>query len=120
MLVPGGEAQLVQPALDFYLRLRSRADVRALYDGGRMFFEVPFTSAAMDVAARGVIDCIVAHPARDVPAELGRVGVIEFKTGSPRPEHHQQVGVYRLAAAAAFPDADVQAWLVYGTHVESL
>jgi hypothetical protein len=41
------------------------------------------------------------------------VTVLEFKTGRPRPEHERQAELYRLAAEALFPGADVETQLVY-------
>jgi hypothetical protein len=47
------------------------------------------------------------------------VTVLEFKTGRPRPEHQAQAELYRRAAAALFPEAAVDARVVYGGEVPS-
>ena len=54
---------------------------------------------------RGTIDCLIASN--------DQVTVLEFKTGTPRPEHKVQAEVYRAAAQALFPVAGVETRLVY-------
>jgi hypothetical protein len=39
--------------------------------------------------------------------------IIELKTGVPRPEHEQQLALYRAALQAVVPSARVDARLVY-------
>jgi ATP-dependent exoDNAse (exonuclease V) beta subunit len=76
-----------------YARLGQRADVRETLASGEAWYEVPFSQRSADqpaVVLRGVIDCLV------VPAD-GPPVVLEFKTGSPRPEHEAQVAKYAVA-----------------------
>jgi len=41
------------------------------------------------------------------------VTVLEFKTGRPHSEHERQANLYRRAAEALFPGAEVETRLVY-------
>jgi ATP-dependent helicase/nuclease subunit A len=69
--------------------------------------EVPFSLTRPDgTIVRGAIDALVEH--RD-----GRIEVLEFKTGRPRPEHQQQLALYVTAARALFPGAEVEGRIVY-------
>lgn len=83
---------------------------------GDCLYEVPFSVYLVPelvenpregpCIVRGVIDCLVRH-------DDGRVTVVEFKTGSPRPEHREQIALYQAAAEALFPAASVDGLLVY-------
>jgi hypothetical protein len=44
--------------------------------------------------------------------------VVELKTGTPRPEHREQVAAYRDAASAVFPGASIETALIYSGHIE--
>jgi len=55
---------------------------------------------------RGQIDAVV------VP-EVGKIFVVEFKTGQPQPEHEAQIAIYRQALSAAWPGREVDARLFY-------
>jgi ATP-dependent helicase/nuclease subunit A len=69
--------------------------------------EVPFSLLGPDGSiVRGAIDALVEHPD-------GRIEVLEFKTGRPRPEHGQQLALYLEAARLLFPDARVEGRVVY-------
>ena len=77
-------------------------------------FEVPFsfldssspaTSGDAEIIA-GTIDCLARG--RD-----NCVTVLEFKTGTPRPEHRRQLDAYLVAARAMFPDVKVDGRIVY-------
>jgi ATP-dependent helicase/nuclease subunit A len=71
------------------------------------WYEVPFSLRRADGSiVRGAIDLIAEHPD-------GRIEVIEFKTGRPKPEHDEQLAVYLEAARALFPEAHVEGRLVY-------
>jgi ATP-dependent helicase/nuclease subunit A len=73
----------------------------------RRIHEVPFSLTRADgTIVRGAIDAVVEHPD-------GRVEVLEFKTGRPRPEHEQQLALYVEAARALFPNATVEGRVVY-------
>jgi ATP-dependent helicase/nuclease subunit A len=93
-----------------YHALRDRADVGELYASGDALHEVPFTMRAGDGILRGTIDCLVRTSG-------GRVTILEFKTGRPRPEHERQAELYRRAAERLFPDAAIESRLVYVTEV---
>ncbi|MCR4374250.1 MAG: PD-(D/E)XK nuclease family protein, partial [Acidobacteria bacterium] len=92
-----------------FLRLAGRSDVRRWLAQGRAYYEVPFSYAPADapgVIVRGSIDCLVARAD-------GSLQVLEFKTGSPRPEHAGQLDTYLQAVRQAFSGADVTGELVY-------
>jgi ATP-dependent helicase/nuclease subunit A len=98
-------ASVVDGAVSGFRRISSRADVRYLYQSGRPYHEVPFTMVVDGRIVRGTIDCLIASN--------DQVTVLEFKTGTPRPEHKAQAEVYRAAAQALFPAAGVETRLVY-------
>lgn len=92
-----------------FLRLAGRPDVRRWLAAGRAHYEVPFSytpPATPGLIVRGSIDCLVAH-------EDGSMRVLEFKTGSPRPEHAGQLDTYVHAVRQAFSGARVTGELVY-------
>lgn len=102
-------ARLFAAAAQAYLKIAWRPDVQAWLAAGRAHYEVPFTFIPPEtpgVIIRGSIDCVVVQPD-------GAVRVLEFKTGAPRPEHAQQLELYRRATQAAVPGATVIAELVY-------
>jgi ATP-dependent helicase/nuclease subunit A len=96
-------------AAAMYLRLRNQPDLAELFAGGECQFEVPFSFRPpdrMDVVVRGRIDCLVHRPD-------GSVVILEFKTGQPRPEHEQQVELYRAALGASLPGKTIHTRVVY-------
>jgi hypothetical protein len=99
-----------------YHGLTSRPELAALYARGRAFYEVPFVSRHGESVARGLIDCLICSAAGS-PAADGRskerVTILEFKTGSARPEHQIQAMAYKQAVESMFPQAEVEAQLVY-------
>jgi ATP-dependent helicase/nuclease subunit A len=111
-------SHVVRAAAAYYLRLCSRPDVRALYDANRTLFEVPFCTVRLGRRTRGVIDCLVGRPMADDPSRLERLTVVELKTGTPRPEHREQVAAYRDAARLVFPGVPIDTALVYPEHIE--
>jgi ATP-dependent helicase/nuclease subunit A len=58
------------------------------------------------ILVRGTVECLVRHPD-------GRVTVLEFKTGTPKPEHQRQLDQYVEAVRLLLPDAAVGGMLVY-------
>jgi ATP-dependent exoDNAse (exonuclease V) beta subunit len=105
---PGGLFEQVMAA---YRALCGRPDVRDVYLAGTAIHEVPFTLVDDGRFVRGTIDCLVC--AGD------RVTVFEFKTGRPRVEHDRQIAFYRRAAQAVFPDAIVDARVIYACPAEA-
>jgi ATP-dependent exoDNAse (exonuclease V) beta subunit len=100
------DAATLDAAAAAYGALSRSEDVRLLYASGEAIHEVPFTMAIDGAWLRGTIDCLVRDAAGDLT-------VLEFKTGGPRPEHREQVELYRRAAQRMFPAAAVHARLVY-------
>ena len=96
---------VIEAAIEAYRALAARDDVRAMFAAGRALHEVPFTMEIDGAWIRGTIDCVVC--AED------RVTVLEFKTGRTRPEHREQVELYRRAASQMFPGRVTEARLVY-------
>ena len=105
----GARSQIVASAVDDFLVLRQRPDVRSLLDGNCLF-EAPFSvrlSGPDGMAVmRGTLDCLVRHPD-------GRLTVVEFKTGARRAQHESQLELYLTAARALFPSVPVDATLIY-------
>jgi ATP-dependent exoDNAse (exonuclease V) beta subunit len=89
-----------------YGALLRRPDVCQVYLSGTALHEVPFTMRLEGAIVRGTIDCLIRSTS-------GRVTVLEFKTGRPRPEHERQANLYRRAAEVLFPGAEVETRLVY-------
>jgi len=100
--------RLVDEAVAAWDVIRRRGDVRDLIESGEVFFEVPFSFVEPHDGRllRGTIDCLVR-------GSDGRVSVIEFKTGRPRPAHQQQLDAYVAAARRLFPDSPVEGRLIY-------
>ena len=95
-------------ALGVYASLRDDPGVRALLGTGQVLYEVPFCyrpPGDQESTLRGVIDCLILGEDRAV--------VVEFKTGSPRPEHRAQTELYRLAVAAIVGDLPVDVRVFY-------
>lgn len=88
--------------------LVARPDVQALYATGTLWPEIPFAMEDGGRIVRGTIDGLVAHPD-------GAFTIVELKTGRPRPEHQAQVETYRRAIKGLFPQARVEARLVYAS-----
>jgi ATP-dependent helicase/nuclease subunit A len=114
---------VIARAAEFFAGLSARAEVRRLCELGELWHEVPFTSIAGGVRARGAIDCVVAFPRRPADAvthDVVQLTVLEFKTGRPRHEHADQVTRYKQALAAVFPGVPVMGVLVYSDTVTSV
>ena len=101
-----GAAELAAAAAAAYQVVCRRDDVREAYETGECFHEVPFSLRVDGGVMRGVIDCLVRVP-------NGRVLVLEFKTGQPRPEHAEQAAWYRRAAEQVFPGSIVDTRMIY-------
>jgi ATP-dependent helicase/nuclease subunit A len=116
----GDPDAVIDSAIDLFVRLRQRDDVRAILDHSVCLYEVPFTTTLGLAAAanqeptpdepavvRGVIDCLA------IP-ESGPVVVLDFKTGHERPSDTAQLRIYEAAVRTLLPDRDVAGRLVYG------
>ena len=106
--------RLIDDVVSGYETFGAMTDLRQLYQAGAAAFEVPFTMAMDGRIVHGTIDCLVRTQNTDEyghPVE--RVIVLELKTGRARPEHQDQVAIYRQAAALLFPGALVESRLVY-------
>ncbi len=103
------EEALVGRAAALYSSLRTRPDVVALLGSGEWHTEVPFSYVPPErpqTLIRGVIDAVVVAPD-------GLPTVVEFKTGTPRPEHDAQAAVYARALAAAWGSGPVEVRILY-------
>ena len=90
--------------------LRDRADLKAHYNTGAIYHEVPFSFSAGGQIIRGAIDCLIRQ-------KDGSIRILEFKTGQRRDEHQRQADVYRRAAEAIFADTVVDVDVVYAMDV---
>jgi ATP-dependent helicase/nuclease subunit A len=103
---PIGDAEL-EAGVRLAARLSSDPRVVARLAGGRAFYEVPFSLRVdAQTIVRGSIDCLIE-------SGDGTISVVELKTGTARPGHEAQLGVYVQAARALFPDRNVEGLLVY-------
>jgi len=100
------EAIAIVDVVATFRALCQRPDIRALYSRGEVMHELPFAFRADGQFVRGTIDCLVRTPD-------GRIVVLEFKTGRPRPEHDEQAELYRRAVVAIAPGAAVEARVIY-------
>jgi hypothetical protein len=114
-----GDTELVCAAVvAAYRRLAARADIRAYFEEGDVFHEVPFTLREGSATIRGTIDCLVRRHSNSqevTPTDTlaADIVVLELKTGRRRPEHLIQLALYRRAAASVFPDARIDGSIVY-------
>jgi ATP-dependent exoDNAse (exonuclease V) beta subunit len=76
------------------------------YTSGERWHDVPFSMRINGSVWRGAIDCLI----QTTPESLT---VLEFKTGSRRPEHETQLDLYREATARLFPGMTIEARLIY-------
>jgi ATP-dependent helicase/nuclease subunit A len=102
-------SELAGDAVDAYRAICRRADIRALYENGDVWHEVPFTMELDGGRVRGTIDCLI----RSVE---GRITLLEFKTGRAGDTHRAQLDLYRQAVERLFPDAPVDARLIYAAE----
>ncbi|MBM3778967.1 MAG: hypothetical protein FJW23_12170 [Acidimicrobiia bacterium] len=98
--------QLARRAVRAYRAVSQREDVRACLARGVAFHEVPVTVSIDGGRRRGRIDCLVR-------AADGGITLLEFKCGRPGAQDQRQVEAYREAARRLFPEAPVDALLVY-------
>jgi ATP-dependent helicase/nuclease subunit A len=100
---------LTTDAVALYAGLSRQEGLAELLRSGRCHYEVPFSFEPPDrpgELVRGVIDCLVEAPD-------GRMTVIEFKTGGPRPEHQAQAEVYAKALANVLSAPKIHVRVVY-------
>ena len=114
-LCPEMTEQLTHRSIGVYQRLCEDPEV-ALMGDRDFLFEVPFSfhdpsspseSGVVEIAT-GTIDCLVRD--RD-----NRVTVLEFKTGTARPDHRRQLRAYMAAAQVMFPGASIDGRIVYAS-----
>lgn len=92
--------------------LRARPEIAELFGGAATSVvwrrhEVPFSLRRSNgTIVRGSIDCLIKRTS-------GVIEILEFKTGQRGAEHQIQLDIYRDAARALFPDAQVETRLVY-------
>jgi RecB family exonuclease len=102
-------ADLAAEAARIYRAFRARDDVAALLASGTCHYEVPFSYVdpeRPDVMVRGLVDCLVVR-------SDGTATVLEFKTGTTRPAHAEQVSAYVRALSAALPHLRISAKIMY-------
>jgi ATP-dependent helicase/nuclease subunit A len=105
----GDPVTLAADAAAVFGRLRDRPDVSGLLASGTCYYEVPFSFEPPDrpgLVVRGAVDCLVVEPG-------GRATMLEFKTGTPRPEHEAQAALYAEALRAAMPGTELAVKIVY-------
>ncbi len=108
-------APVLEAAVDRYLALLDRADIRTLFSGGLRWHEVPVTLVDNGNRVRGAIDTLILLNSPEGTAP--RAIVLEFKTGAAEPWHQAQIDGYVAAARELFPTAEVEGLLVYATHM---
>ena len=106
---------MLEAAVDRYLTLLDRGDIRTLFSGGLRWHEVPVTLVDSGNRVRGAIDTLILLNSPEGTAP--RAIVLEFKTGAAEPWHQAQIDGYVAAARELFPTAEVEGWLVYATHM---
>ncbi|HEY7190627.1 MAG TPA: UvrD-helicase domain-containing protein, partial [Vicinamibacterales bacterium] len=111
ILEVGDDATLFARAARSYRAFVANTEVRALYQSGRPLHEVPFSLDVDGTVVHGAVDCLIVAD--------GSVTVLEFKSGTARPEHAAQADLYRRAAAALFPGTPVRTRLVYADSTHS-
>jgi len=102
----GDLQETVDAAVEAYESLCAREDVRVLYQSGRPLHEVPFTMSIDGRIIRGTFDCVVE-------TAPGALTLLEFKTGRQRLEDRLQVELYLQALRHLFPNASIDARVVY-------
>ena len=104
---PPERAQAASSAAELYRKLRERAEILELLDKGEVHRELPFSLRRRDQIVRGTIDSLVLLE--------GRVVLIDYKTGAPRPEHRKQMELYLEAARQLFPAREVEGLVFYAS-----
>jgi len=106
---------VLEAAVDRYLALLDRPDIRTLFSGGHRWHEVPVTLVHNGHRVRGAIDTLIVLDSPDGTAP--RAIVLEFKTGAAEPWHQAQLEGYVAAARELLPTAEVEGLLVYATQI---
>jgi RecB family exonuclease len=100
------DARVIPEVLARFAALRRHVEVRAQYESGEVFHEVPFTCSVDGQIIRGAIDCLIRQ-------KDGSIRILEFKTGRRRDEHLRQAEFYKRAAAAVFPGSMIVIDVLY-------
>jgi ATP-dependent exoDNAse (exonuclease V) beta subunit len=96
----------IDRAVSLSLGVLSRPELLDLPAGAQMVFEAAYSRrTASGAVERGVIDCLLV--AGD------SVTVLEFKTGSPRAEHRDQLDAYVQAIGGYYRGRRVEGKLIY-------
>jgi len=103
---------VLETAVDRYLALLDRPDVRELFASGRRWHEVPVTIIKNGQRTRGSIDTLILVDSP--PPTVARTVVLEFKTGAPLQWHRTQLDQYVTAARELLPSRAVEGILIYG------
>ena len=98
--------QLSEQVIAAYRALSCQPEIQALIGEGETIYEIPFSLQTETSISTGTIDCVVRSP-------NGCLTVLEFKTGRRRPEHRQQLDLYRQAISSMVPHTQVKGRLVY-------
>jgi ATP-dependent exoDNAse (exonuclease V) beta subunit len=104
---------LLARARDAYLALCGDPTLASALNAGDALFEVPFSVRPSNAQfiLRGTFDCLIRRTD-------GGITVLELKTGTPVPEHQEQLATYLTAARALFPGAAVEGTLVYARRTD--
>jgi ATP-dependent helicase/nuclease subunit A len=102
---PSERRRATDEAAVLYQRLHRNPALERLMAEGNIHREVPFALQHEGRVLSGVIDSLVLLP--------GRVVVIDYKTGSPRPEHKMQMELYLEAVRSLFPEETVEGLVFY-------
>jgi ATP-dependent exoDNAse (exonuclease V) beta subunit len=100
---------VTRAAAQVFAAFRVRPDVAAIFDAGRVEFEVPFSyqrPGQPGPITRGIVDAVVV-------GDDGTVTVVEFKTGTSRPEHDVQAALYAEAFRAVWPGRKLDVKILY-------
>jgi ATP-dependent exoDNAse (exonuclease V) beta subunit len=99
-------ASIVGRAVSLALGVLQSPDLLQLPKEARMVFEVAYSRKRLGgTVERGAIDCLVVTD--------DSATVLEFKTGSPREEHRDQLGAYVEAMAGYYPNRRVDGRPIY-------
>jgi ATP-dependent helicase/nuclease subunit A len=109
---PWERREAVERAAHLYKRLCQQPELALLMEDAEIHREVFFALERQGRVIRGAIDSLLLLP--------GRVVVIDYKTGTSRPEHQMQMEIYLEAAQCLFPERDVEGLIFYPEGTKKL